>query len=147
MNKQENQDDFHGELANHFHEMPQADMRSGDYVECVISSTASRGPLGSNLHGWITYRNGAGKIYFEMTSEKSGDGWFAFAGFFPTVFALNPQLLKGTSGKATVVVAAAVGGLSLFAENGMPVLTAPLVGAAFGAGKMVCDVRFEFHPD
>ena len=143
-----NQEELQAAQLEHVHNYPAADMNSGEYVESVISSTATRGPLGSNLHGWITYRNGAGKIHIEKTSEESGAGWFAYAGTFPTVFALNPDILKGKSGWAQVVVAGVVGTLTLYLEgSGVPVLTVPLVGPAAGGGSMKCKVKYTFFPD
>ncbi len=114
------------------------------------SASASWGPTGGNMHGWLTYAGA--KVYFEATSTHSRSGLFyAGGGIFHRNAALKAALLDGKVG--TFEIETVSGGrpgerrmyFQMFVD-GKPVLEPRLLFLGVGDGDaMKGSVKFTLY--
>lgn len=114
-----------------------------------VSASASWGPTGGNMHGWLTYAGA--KVYFEATSTHSRTGLFyAGGGVHPRNAALKADLLDGRVGTFEIeTVNGRPGERNMYFQlfvDGKPVLEPRLLFLGVGDGDaMKGSVKFTVY--
>lgn len=120
---------------------------AADYDNSAVSFSASVGPSGCNLKGWITYTQTGKKIHFEMKECTSTWGAGGGAGAAVLVGALSQSRLGGGTGRFRFS-GGAVGGVLQMWHHGTPVFTINLPiagGGVFWGWGAEGSVKFTAH--